>query len=190
MVKSLWENIFNKDHIEKKIYDLLGENYIFENLSPNELRFLQKIVHLREYRMGEAIFKQGELGVGMYIIVAGSVNINILDVHGTNEDNPKEILVTQLKQGDFFGEHALVELNGRRTASATAAEDVQVIGFFKPDLMEIVERSPLAGVKILFRLGEVLGKRLKETTSKISILRRQLDKLGSKKSGAPQSSEV
>ena len=65
MVKSLWENIFNKDHIEKKIYDLLGENYIFENLSPNELRFLQKIVHLREYRMGEAIFKQGELGVGM-----------------------------------------------------------------------------------------------------------------------------
>ena len=52
-----------------------------------------------------------------------------------------------------------------------------MIGFFKPDLMEILERSPATGIKITFRLAEVLGKRLKETTEKVSDLRRALKDL-------------
>ena len=52
-----------------------------------------------------------------------------------------------------------------------AAEDSMLLGFFKPDLLEILERQPATGVKILMRLSEVLGRRLKETTLKVTELK-------------------
>ncbi len=45
-----------------------------------------------------------------------------------------------------------------------------LIGFFKPDLMEILERKPEMGAKIMFQLATVLGRRLLETTEKITLL--------------------
>ena len=47
-----------------------------------------------------------------------------------------------------------------------------LIGFFKPDLMEILERKPAMGVKILFQLATVLGERLLQTTDRITLLSR------------------
>jgi hypothetical protein len=52
-----------------------------------------------------------------------------------------------------------------------------LIGFFKPDLLEITKRSPSAGIKVLSRLSEVLGRRLKEATDKVSELREELREL-------------
>jgi CRP-like cAMP-binding protein len=124
---------------------------------------------LRKYRKNEIIFRQEEVGVGMYIIVKGSVNI-------TTEDSMDHdhILIAKLGPGDFFGELSLVEENGKRSATACAVEETTLIGFFKPDLLEILERNPNAGVKITLRLGEVLGRRLKETNDRVSILEEQL----------------
>jgi CRP-like cAMP-binding protein len=67
-----------------------------------------------------------------------------------------------------------VEDAGRRSATSVASEDTVLIGFFKPDLLEILERSPGTGVKVVFRLAEVLGRRLKETTEKISQLKKEI----------------
>ena len=57
---------------------------------------------------------------------------------------------------------------------AIAGEDTSLIGFFKPDLLDILERRPAVGVKIALRLGEVIGRRLKETTDRVSKLEEQL----------------
>jgi CRP-like cAMP-binding protein len=170
----LWENIFKQSQKARTINTILSENLLFSNLSKKELRFVENIVHERHYRSGEPVFKQGEIGVGMYIIVKGSVDITVADIDPTGKIPTQTILVTRLTAGDFFGEISLVEENGRRSATAIAAENTIVVGFFKPDLMEILERNPATGVKIVYRLAEVLGRRLKETTDKISQLRSEI----------------
>ena len=43
-----------------------------------------------------------------------------------------------------------------------------------------MERQPETGVKILLRLSEVLGRRLKETTTKVSELKEELRKMSDK----------
>ncbi|MCM2280297.1 MAG: cyclic nucleotide-binding domain-containing protein [Bdellovibrionaceae bacterium] len=172
----LWDNIFRKAKKENDIRTVLKENALFHDLSDRELSFVQDIVHVRRYHSGEAVFRQGEVGVGMYIIVKGRVEIYVTDPTAA-EDAFRDIYITQLLEGDFFGELSLVEENGRRTASAVARDETTLIGFFKPDLMEILERSPSAGVKIIFRLAEVLGRRLKETTDKVSDLRKTLKEM-------------
>lgn len=176
MVNFLWDNLFRRERKESSISAVLGHNYIFEVLSSRELKFMENIVHTRVFRPGEVIFTQGELGVGMYIIVKGSVNITVEEIHAM-DDKSKKTFITRLKKGDFFGEIALVEKNGRRTATATAVDEVTLLGFFKSDLYEIIDRNPRSGVKIFGRLSEVLGRRLRETSEKFSELKRELKQI-------------
>jgi CRP-like cAMP-binding protein len=176
MVNFLWDNLFRRNAHQDDVVKILGENYLFKTLSPGELNFLKDLVHTRIYKPGESIFQQGELGVGMYIVAKGTVNITVEDLHA-REPNERNIFVTRLTSGDFFGEISLVEQAGRRTATAAAADEVILLGFFKPDLEEVVERNPRTGVKILTRLGEVLGRRLKETADRFAEVKRELKDL-------------
>lgn len=170
----LWDNIFKKLDRQQDILTILSQNILFRNLTKKELRFIQKIIHIRKYRAGETIFRQNENGVGMYIIVKGSVTISLIEDIFMEGDKEKEVVVARLESGDFFGELSLVEDASRRSATSSAAEDTVLIGFFKPDLLEVLERSSTTGVKVVFRLAEVLGRRLKETTDKISHLKKEI----------------
>lgn len=133
--------------------------------------FVKELVHVRHYKSNEAIFRQGEIGVGMYIIGRGTVDILVEDTL-LESDEPTH--VTRLSQGDFLGELSLVEDNSRRSATALSVNDTMMVGFFRPDLEEIIERNPSTGAKICFRLSQVLGRRLKGTSEKITELKKQL----------------
>jgi CRP-like cAMP-binding protein len=171
-VNFLWDNIFKKKG-EQTAQSVLKENILFQDLSEGELRFLERCVHIRHYHIGESIFRQGEVGVGMYLIIKGRIEIHVVDPQASDEAS-REVFITELLSNDFFGELSLVEDNGRRTATAVAREETTLIGFFKPDLLEVLARRPAMGTKITLRLAEVLGRRLKETTEKVTELRRIL----------------
>lgn len=179
MVSALWENIFRRNSTDV-VRGTLSRNLLFRELSRGELRFVMDIVHVREYRPGEKVFSQGEVGVGMYIIVKGAVDILVEDLSSPHDGRKKDIHIARLSKDDFFGELSLIEDNGRRNASAVAHEDTQLIGFFKPDLMEILERNPHIGAKVVYRLAEVLGQRLIKTTENIAELRKEIQKLTEK----------
>jgi CRP-like cAMP-binding protein len=177
MVNFLWDNIFKYRKDEKSLSKKLKQNFLFQDLTQKELQLLEKIVNVRFFRPGEIVFRQGEVGVGMYIIASGEVSIYVEEIiPQTGEARTSHVI--QLGKGEFFGDLALVEQDSLRSATAVAHEEAQLIGFFKPDLMEIATRNPVAGVKILLRLGEVLGTRLKETTSRITVLQKALTPQG------------
>ncbi|MCB0422894.1 MAG: cyclic nucleotide-binding domain-containing protein [Bdellovibrionales bacterium] len=172
MVKLLWENIFKSDQDESGPTAALRSCPIFSALTHRELKFVSKVIHARTYRPGEAIFTQNEVGLGMYMLVKGTINISIEEFK--EDEPPKLVFITRLDPGDFFGEISLVENNGRRTATAIAADEVLVYGFFKPDLNDIAERNPLIGYKIVSKLSEVLGRRLQETARKVALLKKEV----------------
>ncbi len=184
MVSSLWDNIFKKDLQTKNITEILRQCYMFSTLTKREVKLVQNIINIRNYQSGETIFKLGEPGVGMYIIAEGCVDIYVDDFTNSKntESKTQPVFITRLKKGDFFGELALVEESGRRQATAVSSTDAVLLGFFKPNLIEISERSPATGIKIIFRLGEILGRRLKDTSSKITDLKKALEKLRDHKS--------
>lgn len=176
MVNTLWDNIFRRAEEANDVSQILSRNFLFDSLSKKELHFLRDLVHVRTFHPGETIFRQGEIGVGMYILARGTVDIYVEDPQSP-EKEASSVHITRLGPGDFFGELSLVEDKGRRTATAIAGEETVLIGFFKPDLVEIVERNPSTGVKILNRLSEVLGRRLKETAEKVTRLRKEIQSL-------------
>lgn len=173
MTNYIWENLFRPSNQDQDVLEALRQTHIFHALTKKELRFVKDTVHVRTFKAGEYIFQQGEVGVGMYVILSGSLEISIERPLAETASLSRQ-LITRLRAGDFLGELSLVETNSRRTATAIAAEESVLIGFFKPDLLEILERQPATGVKILLRLAEILGRRLKETTLKVTELKEDL----------------
>lgn len=172
--KFLWLDLFSKKNTaEVTVLSTLKSNVLFAKLTPKEIKYVSEVVHVRNYVPGEIIFSQYEKGLGMYMIAKGAVEIRVKgeDQNGGAEN---EILVTTLAAGSFFGELALIDTENKRTASSYAQGPTTLVGFFKPDLLEIMERKPATGVKILFQLSRVLGRRLSETTDLISTLRREI----------------
>ena len=156
----LWDSIFRK-RTEEDLETILKCIPLFSNLSKRGLKKLEKIVHLRTYHRHETIFKQNELGLGMYIIRSGSVDIVQERRDGT--EHP----LAHLEHGDFFGEIALL-IESPRSASAIASEATELIGLFRPDLLDLVNRDPRLGIKIILPLSQVLAERLRQTDEALS----------------------
>ena len=159
MKSAKWENIFKGwNQSESKTVVTLKQVPVFKDFSNKEFLELEKLIHHRQYKINDFIFKNRAPGEGMYIIMQGSVKITI----GTRNDN--ENILAELEEGDFFGELALFD-DEPRSANAIATTDSQLLGFFTQDLMSLQERNPILGQKILFNLGGVLGERLRGTNS-------------------------
>jgi CRP/FNR family cyclic AMP-dependent transcriptional regulator len=152
-MKALYQNLFPKSDVDP-IRKLLMSNPIFKDLGILELSLVQKIVHERNFKANETVYSQGERGVGMYMILSGEIEIF---------ENGKSTGV-KLGTGSFFGELSLSDNEGltRRPTTVIATLDSRLLGFYKPDLEEIITRSPAAGVKILQGLNQVLQKRLQK----------------------------
>ena len=152
-----WGNIFRRrTKEEEEILIILHQVPIFQELSRREISRLEGILHRRSFALDESIVKEGELGVGMYIILSGQVEIRQQGEEGTSQH------LATFGPGDFFGDQALLD-ESPRTASAIAPEPCQVVGFFRPDLLELIESSPHLGLKIVMRLSQMISVRLRQT---------------------------
>jgi len=165
----LWKNIFRSKALKEGTAEhLLSLVPAFAQLSVRELRQISSIVHRREYESGEFIFYQGDPGLGMYVIEEGKIAIVVVD----EKQEQKEL--TLLGEGDFFGEISLLD-EGPRSACAISRTPCKLIGFFRPDLFEVIRKYPELGLKIVLKLAEMVGERLRATDHEIMRLRSELE---------------
>jgi CRP/FNR family transcriptional regulator, cyclic AMP receptor protein len=168
---ALWKNLFSQRVIhEGTTEEVLSKVPAFANLAPRELKEVAAIVHKREYRAGEPVFYQGDPGLGMYIVKDGEVSIAILGKDGNTQE------LALLGEGDFFGELALLD-ESPRSANAICKTDCTLIGFFRPDLFELIDKKNTLGIKIVLKLAEIVAQRLRQTDKELSKVKGQLERL-------------
>ena len=168
---AIWKNIFSERVVrEGSLEQILSKVPAFSGLSPRELKEVASIVHKREYRLGEPVFSQGDPGLGMYIIQEGEISITL-----SGKDNEERELAI-LSDGDFFGELALLD-ESPRSANARCKTECVLIGFFRPDLFELIEKKHQLGIKIIFKLAEIVAQRLRNTDKELSKVKSQLERL-------------
>ena len=168
---TMWGNIFRINaKPEDNIYTVLSKIPIFSDLNKKEMKAVERILHQRSYKPEEIVFNEGDPGVGMYIIVTGHINITI---------GSEEKLLAVLANGDFFGEIALLS-ETPRTATATAAIETHMLGFFQSDLFSLLETNPQTGNKILLRLAQMIADRLRFSNLENQQLKLKLSQLEEK----------
>lgn len=159
---AVWENIFTGwRRAESETVVALKQVPVFQGLTPREWREIDTLIHQRFYKPGETVFRQHTPGEGMYVIMSGEVEISV-----TNPQGHSSVLAT-LTDGDFFGELAFFDEEAR-SATAMATTHTTLLGFFRPDLLSVVERRPELGTKLLVNLARVLAVRLRKTNDMLT----------------------
>ncbi len=164
MVNPLWGNIFRRKAEEESLAGFLGTVQVFSELKGRELGFLETLVHVRRYSPQETIFEEGDPGSGIYVIRTGRVRISSHNPEGPDED------LALLGPGDFFGETTL-SAPTTRSASARAVETSELVGLFRADLLETLQKHPVIASKLLMGLTRVVSERLQAAAKEIRILR-------------------
>jgi CRP-like cAMP-binding protein len=119
---------------------------IFQPLHPNELEELARSLKERLYEPGAVIVKQGDPGVGFFLIVEGAVEVT--------HDGHR---IRDLGRGEFFGELALMEERAR-TATVTAKERTRCLQLVRWDFRALLKQHPDMAVKVM----EVVVRRLRD----------------------------
>lgn len=142
---------------------------VLENFTDNELRILSKSLHLRTFDDGETVFKQGDLGVGFYLILSGHVDIVV-----ESDNSEEEKFIITLEKGDYFGELALLQNRSIRNATVVSRETTELLGIFKPDMEELISSEPVVATKILQSVSTIVANRLFSITQEVKRLKHKI----------------
>ena len=113
----------------------------------------------KSYPDGEVIVREGEVGDRMFIVQSGRVRI-------TRVANGVEVVLNELKEGDFFGEMALIEREVR-SATVRAAGEACLLSIDKKSFLRRVHEDP----SLAYRILERMSKRVRELTIELAHLK-------------------
>jgi uncharacterized membrane protein len=130
---------------------LLADLPLFASLRPKERALLGEAVDARALEAGETLFRAGDPGQAMFVVVAGSVEISVTDHAG------QKIVLSICGKGDAFGELAMLD-EGPRSATAQALEACQLLEVDRGDLLLLVKKRPEAALHLLGAMGAMTRK--------------------------------
>src|SRR6266567_6542731 len=119
---------------------------LFKRLEAHELEHLAEEIDQVNYQAGETIFNEHDRGDALYILEEGAVRIWVYD------EDVKEVTLTQLKPGDFFGELAVLD-RGERSSSATAVTDIHLHRLSSDDFQKFLMEHPDASIDVICEIA-------------------------------------
>ena len=130
-------------------------------LSAAEMKLLATFSSEERFSEGSMMFREGEKGDKLYIVLDGRVRISKF-IPGVGEE-----ALAVLDRGDFFGEMALID-DKPRSADAKAHEgDATVLSIDRATLNDILSMDPHASLQFLNLLCRMISRRLREINDKI-----------------------
>jgi CRP-like cAMP-binding protein len=132
--------------------DFLKQAPLFAGLSPQHLKALGKACTEREFQSGDIIVRQGNPGVGLFIIQSGRVRVEKVT------DDGDKIELAEHGPGEVIGELSVID-GATRTASVVALENTQCLVLASWDFNSFLESHPQVALEIL----PVVVQRFRET---------------------------
>ncbi len=116
----------------------LRRSELFGSVDAQVLRDLEAELELVDLASGETLFRRGETGDAMYLIIAGRLRVSLLQ----NENSEgKEKILAELHPGDTLGEMAV--LTGEpRSASVYAFRDTQLAKLSRDGFQRLLQKYP------------------------------------------------
>jgi CRP-like cAMP-binding protein len=134
---------------------LLRHNF-FSSLTTGELDQLLAHARVHAYRSRQEIFRKGSAGLGLLVVLKGSVRISSLGPDGD------QVFLNLVGEGEVFGEMTLLD-GKERTADATAASDCELLLIDRRTFVPFLRANP----EIALRLLAILCDRLRRTTEQV-----------------------
>ncbi len=125
---------------------------LFDTLSAEAVEKLCTLLVLYEYKAPARLFNAGDAGDAMYLIERGRVRINVTDADG------HDVTLTELHDGDFFGEMALID-GHERSAGAIVMEDARLAVLTRDDFLDFIASD----YQVMLAMLSAMARRLRRT---------------------------
>jgi len=132
-----------------EVRDTIRKLRLFKSLNHDELKTIRDWTEVVTVGPGDFILKESQTGEHMYVILDGTVEIFTLDKDG------KIFILATLKNGDYFGEQALMpDSKGKRNA------------FARTDMASRLIKIPKEYFRLVLNRDSRLAEELKKTHEK------------------------
>jgi CRP-like cAMP-binding protein len=148
----LYRQLFRRrlDARTRDIAERLQAVPALSHLSSSALYAMAEVTHRRSYRRGESLYYEGDPGLGLYVVESGRVRLF------TDRETDRSCELRMLDANEMVGGISLLG-DFRRLETAETVTDAQVLGFFRPDLKNVMRRDPKAGAEIVMALARHLA---------------------------------
>jgi CRP/FNR family cyclic AMP-dependent transcriptional regulator len=132
---------------------------LFSVLADEELDAISRLAVTRNYPKNSIIINEGDHTDSLYVILSGKVKIFLTD------DQQKEVIVAIQREGDYFGELALLD-EAPRSASVMTMEPCSLLIVSRGAFERHLANDP----KLAISLMRGLAARLRATTENVKSL--------------------
>lgn len=140
---------------------LVAGSPLFKGCSPSALDDLVRRLQVRTRPAGAVIVAQDEPGDALFVIAQGRVKVALFG------ENGRELTLSLLGAGDFFGEMSLVD--GRpRSANVVALDDTTVLALTRDAFKQHLASHPQTAMNIMSELTTRL-RRADETIAQLAL---------------------
>jgi len=119
---------------------------IFKELRDDFIVRLTSVMNELSFPANYTIFRQGEEGRSLYIVVSGRVKVHI----GNKQ-------LAEVEQGKYFGEMAVFDTQPR-SATATTLEHCEFLELTQEQLYDAIEETPEIAVNIIRELSRLIRR--------------------------------
>lgn len=145
--------------------DQLRRIPLFAQIDTAKLKLMAFTSERLIFATGQALFREGDPGDGAYLILSGSVDIQL-----NSEGGP--IMIAHLEQNAFVGEMSIL-CEVPRTASVVAAEGVDALKIKKETFFQLLKDVPQMALEIMRELAQRLhhtNEELRDAKAKLKAL--------------------
>ena len=132
---------------------------LFAELDERELNAVAAVAKNRRHAKDEVVFHEDESGDVFCLIREGRVKVTMISPEG------KEIILSMLGPGDFFGEMSLLD-NQPRSATVIATENLELLIIWRSDFLQLLHENFSISRKVLAELS----RRLRSASDRIESL--------------------
>ena len=139
--------------------ELLQRMPIFGGIRADILQFLLGLCPVVSVPTNEVFFREQDQADSMFVLETGKVAV-------LKSWGGQEYLLSTLKEGDCFGEMAVMDL-GPRSASVRAVEDCKAIRVSAANLYQVYARDVQQFALIQMNMGREVCRRLRESDNRL-----------------------
>ncbi len=132
---------------------------LFGQLGPADLQRVMELARERTYPKNSVILFEDDPGDALFVVATGQVKVVLIGEDG------REVILSVLGEGEFFGEMALID-DEPRSAHVIAMEDSTLVVLRREDFQSILMQVPAIALALL----KELSRRLRRVDEKVGSL--------------------
>ncbi|HRK39097.1 MAG TPA: cyclic nucleotide-binding domain-containing protein [Burkholderiaceae bacterium] len=106
---------------------------------------------VRQHAPGDVVFREGDRGHAMYVVLAGSIDI-------VKRNDAEDLCIANLGTGEMFGEMALIDSGTRMATAKAGADGAKLMSIDQARFVYMVGQQPAFALAVMQTMAKRLAK--------------------------------